>query len=126
MGPQGCDATWVCEEGVGCTRDFVPFCGCDGKTFFGSSLCPPRKYSHKGSCDTDEGEATEKVQCASKADCPSDQMCQGPAGCDEPWTCGPARPCRRDLVTFCGCDGKTFQSSSNCPERPYQQRGACP
>jgi len=29
-------------------------------------------------------------------------------------------------VTYCGCDGQTFQGSGSCPPRPYSHRGACP
>jgi hypothetical protein len=53
-------------------------------------------------------------------------MCSGDAGCDAVWTCQPARPCTRDLVKYCGCDGKTFQGSSTCPLQKWKARGACP
>ena len=68
--------------------------------------------------------ATAKT-CTSSADCAQGELCQGPAGCDAPWTCGPAKPCTRDLVTYCGCDGQVFQGSGSCPQKPYKARGPC-
>jgi hypothetical protein len=63
--------------------------------------------------------------CTTSADCAKGEMCQGPEGCGTPWTCGPQKPCTRDLVTYCGCDGQTFKGSGSCPARPYASRGAC-
>ena len=60
-----------------------------------------------------------------RGSCPEGQMCTGPEGCGFAWTCQPARPCTRDLVPFCACDGRTFRGSSRCPDRPYRHRGAC-
>lgn len=33
-----------------CTMDLVDYCGCDGKTFSGSSGCPNRRYASRGAC----------------------------------------------------------------------------
>jgi hypothetical protein len=33
-----------------CPHNRVPFCGCDGKTFFESSACPKRRYRDRGAC----------------------------------------------------------------------------
>jgi len=57
----------------------------------------------------------------------SSGVCEG-QGCgnDSPGTCASeARGCTRDLRTYCGCDGKTFQSSGSCPGRRYLAREAC-
>lgn len=64
--------------------------------------------------------------CTSSADCPDGQMCSGPEGCDAAWTCGPARPCTRDYVAYCGCDGQTMHGSGSCPPGPFRSRGECP
>src|SRR5689334_13083136 len=51
--------------------------------------------------------APSGAPCADLDECPADEQCQGPAGCDAEWSCGPLLRCTRDLVTFCGCDGRT-------------------
>jgi hypothetical protein len=33
-----------------CTRNRVPMCGCDGKTFYASSTCPRNRYASRGAC----------------------------------------------------------------------------
>jgi len=72
-----------------------------------------------------EAEATEGSPCSSGADCPDGMMCTGEIGCDVSWTCQPARPCTRDLVQYCGCDGETIQGSGSCPPAPFSARGPC-
>ena len=62
--------------------------------------------------------------CAKPDDCKSG-ICEGP-GCATGAKCVAAdRMCTRDLVSFCGCDGKTFSGSGSCPGRPYKTRGSC-
>lgn len=34
-----------------CTMDEVAYCGCDGKTFMGSSGCPDHRYAKRGACE---------------------------------------------------------------------------
>lgn len=63
--------------------------------------------------------------CFAGTDCASG-VCEG-TGCDAPGVCQPAaRPCTRDLVTFCACDGTTIQGSGSCPGQRVAHRGACP
>lgn len=69
--------------------------------------------------------APEAKRCTSRNDCSEHERCAGPAGCDAAWACVPEGPCTRDLVTFCGCNGKTFSSSSSCPSAPYRAKGPC-
>lgn len=72
------------------------------------------------------GALAEGAACTSGAECQSG-ICEG-IGCgdDAPGTCkAKSRPCTYDLVPFCGCDGKTFQSSSVCPGQRYERTGAC-
>lgn len=52
LGPPGCGAAFRCQRARGCTRDRVPFCGCDGQTFYASSTCPGQPYLRSGSCET--------------------------------------------------------------------------
>lgn len=62
--------------------------------------------------------------CSKPDDCKSG-VCEG-EGCDKGPKCVAAnRMCTRDLVQFCGCDGKTFSSSGSCPSRPYKKKGSC-
>lgn len=53
QGPEGCGVTWTCSTGpVGCTADVANFCGCDGRTFQGSSSCPGQLFRHRGRCES--------------------------------------------------------------------------
>jgi hypothetical protein len=117
-GAEGCDAIWTCQPPRACLRNRVPFCGCDNRTFYGSSSCPNRKYAHRGPCE-------QPKTCTATSQCPGGQICLGPEGCASTWTCQPAPVCLKDLVRYCGCTGQTFEGSSNCPPRPYAYRGAC-
>jgi hypothetical protein len=65
------------------------------------------------------------VTCASSAECGQGEVCHGPEGCDVPWTCQPARPCTKDLVVYCGCDGLEHRGSGSCPPAPYKNKGPC-
>jgi len=63
--------------------------------------------------------------CCAGADCAAGEDCIGPEGCGVPWTCQPQRPCTRDAVEYCSCDGRTVTGSSRCPPMPYRHRGPC-
>ncbi len=55
---EGCgpDAPGTCQPAQrSCTRDIKMYCGCDGKSFRGSSSCPGGRYSAKGACEGDPG-----------------------------------------------------------------------
>jgi hypothetical protein len=65
------------------------------------------------------------ASCTSSVDCAKGEMCAGEAGCDKTWTCQPSRPCTKDLQPYCGCDGKTFESSGSCPAKKYWKKGGC-
>ena len=69
--------------------------------------------------------ASGSTTCTSRADCGEGQTCAGPEGCDVAWTCQPDRPCTRDLVVYCGCDGTVLRGSGSCPPAPYRNRGPC-
>lgn len=72
------------------------------------------------------GEGEEGSACAQGSDCESG-ICEG-QGCgeNELGQCMPKdRPCTYDLVQYCGCDGKTFESSGVCAGQRYQRKGAC-
>jgi len=67
----------------------------------------------------DGAACTEASQCASG-------ICEGEGCSAEKGRCASkVAPCTRDLVTYCGCDGRTFQASGSCPRQRYAHRGAC-
>lgn len=103
---------------------------------------PAQVECHDGTAPTEEGTTAgaggevvattttaapgaEGSPCAGADECGEGLFCDGAEGCDVPWACQPFRPCTRDLVTYCGCDGETFQGGGNCPGRPFASRGPC-
>jgi len=64
--------------------------------------------------------------CDNGDDCVSG-ICEG-QGCDpHQGVCADKeRMCTMDLVPYCDCDNRTFESSSGCPGRRFQTRGECP
>jgi hypothetical protein len=67
----------------------------------------------------DGAACSEPSQCASG-------VCEGEGcGTDQGRCASKERPCTRDLVTYCGCDGKTFQNSGSCAGKRFAHRGAC-
>lgn len=117
----GCDAPGRCvPEGRICTDDLVPYCGCDGTVFYGSSSCPGGRYADLLECQTPEG-----GNCNTNDDCASG-ICEG-LGCGElEGTCAPReRTCTEDEVPYCTCDGTTVYGSSGCPEVRYASEGEC-
>lgn len=132
-----CPADALCE-GVGCgpgegrcvpkdricTRDLVPYCGCDGREFGSSGTCAGDRYAYRGPCDAqlELGEAcTDGRQCKSR-------LClgEGLEGCSptDQGACGEA-PCTKDLAPYCNCNNITFRASGSCPNHQFAYRGAC-
>ena len=71
-----------------------------------------------------ENKQADGAACHAGDDCASG-ICEG-EGCNVPGRCMPrARACTRDLRTYCGCDGKTFQASGSCPGQRFASRNAC-
>ena len=68
----------------------------------------------------------EGAACSTAAECASG-ICEGRGcGAEAKGTCvSRNRACTRDLRTYCGCDGQTFQSSGSCPGRRYGHEGEC-
>jgi hypothetical protein len=73
---------------------------------------PPAKIVVGGSC-------TFAEECDSG-------ICEG-SGCGpgEGKCAAQSRPCTRDLRTYCGCDGKTFQASGSCPGQRFSAKNEC-
>jgi hypothetical protein len=67
----------------------------------------------------DGAACSEASQCASG-------VCEGEGCGPDQGRCAPKlATCTRDLVTYCGCDGKTFQASGSCARQRFAHRGAC-
>jgi hypothetical protein len=64
--------------------------------------------------------------CERDAECDAGQVCEG-IGCGpkEGRCVAEDRICTRDLASYCGCDGKEFQSSGSCPGARFSHRGPC-
>ena len=68
----------------------------------------------------------DPVVCSSNADCGAGEVCGAFEGCGPAARrCTPDRACTKDLVEYCGCDGKTIQGSGSCPPAPFTHRGPC-
>lgn len=102
VGPIGCGVPWTCQPRSGrvCTGDLAPYCGCDGRTFRGSSSCPPGPYLHVGPCDTPP---------------PLDGGVVTPMGCELPdgRICPLNDTCRvTDGCTICRCTARGLECAS--------------
>jgi hypothetical protein len=86
----------------------------------------PKDVPLESTPDAAQGPTAEPRTCLRASDCGAGEDCAGEQGCDAAWTCQPARPCSRDAVPYCTCDGRTVTGSSHCPPEPYRARGACP
>jgi hypothetical protein len=63
--------------------------------------------------------------CSEAGQC-SSGICEGEGcGTDQGHCAAKSAPCTRDLVTYCGCDGKAFQASGSCAGERFAHRGAC-
>ena len=53
-------------------------------------------------------------------------VAQDSLGCGGVWKCvNDPGVCTTDIAQFCGCDGKTFSSSSSCVPNAWAHRGSC-
>jgi hypothetical protein len=105
--------------------------GCHGRTDVGGPgpgptpvrPTPPAEPPSNGAVAP--GSVAAGGACEIAADCASG-VCQGMG-------CGPRQGvcadkmarCTRDLVAYCGCDGKTFRASSTCPGQRFANKGEC-
>jgi hypothetical protein len=110
------DATGICTDiPVGCTREFVPVCGCDGETYPNACVANSAGTSvvSEGECGTEppSGDVCGGLlgaQCGDGEFCafPADAFC---GAADQTGTCS-RRPeaCTEQFDPVCGCDGQTY------------------
>ncbi|MDO9015702.1 MAG: hypothetical protein Q8S73_09640 [Deltaproteobacteria bacterium] len=86
---EGCATPSYCGPMLGrpCTGDVVPYCGCDGATFFASSTCPTRTYERRGRCESADAGTPACVFPDGRV-CLPGQRCPAPDGCNT-CTCTP-------------------------------------
>jgi hypothetical protein len=86
----------------------------------------PEENPPKPGPDTTQLNLPTGPLCDVDADCGEGQECEG-VGCEagQGRCVDDNRMCTRDLATYCGCDGKPFQSSGSCAGARYAYRGEC-
>lgn len=114
-GPPGCGVRWTCVSGRACTADSAPFCGCDGRVFYGSSSCPGQPYQNRGLCGIVPPDAGN--QCAA-------QNAAGSGNCAAffgyAWN---GRTCVG--ISGCGCVGSDCRTLAQSPEECRMRYSAC-
>jgi hypothetical protein len=108
-----CGGDWTCDTGVACTALAVAYCGCDGRTFSGTS-CAPRAYLYIGTCESGVSCDTSKVLCrVAPPTCPAGQVpsvtgsCFGPCVPIESCTCTASQSCPSVGGGTTTCDAQT-------------------
>jgi hypothetical protein len=104
-----CGGAWTCDTQVACSQVATGYCGCDGKSFIGSS-CAQRAYYFVGTCEGGVSCDTSKVLCKrAEPLCPAGQVVSVVGTCY-----GPCVP-----VAYCSCaPGIQCPAPSTCVVAP--------
>ena len=102
-----CGGTWTCDTQVACSALATQYCGCDGKTFTGSS-CAQRAFAFVGTCEAGVSCDTSKVLCKIASPvCPAGQVvsvngsCYGHCVPVEMCACSKPADCPNPDTTTC-------------------------
>jgi hypothetical protein len=91
-----CDQSWLCFPHFAphpCPLDVIPYCGCDGKTYYFPITCPEVPYEHAGECGDGVNCDPVDVRCKqAEPDCGVGMVASVVRGCYGP--CVPIASCR--------------------------------
>jgi hypothetical protein len=92
-----CDKAWYCFAHLAphpCPLDLIiPYCACDGKTYYFPVSCPEMPYEHPGECGDGVNCDPSDVRCSQpEPDCGPGKVASVVAGCYGP--CVPINSCR--------------------------------
>ena len=112
------DVPGVCEvTPTGCSREFVPVCGCDGKTYNNDCLRRAERVAlaHPGACRQPPGEEGDACGGFAGLRCGEGLTCDAPPDTcqvfDLPGVCKVIPTgCSREFAPVCGCDGTTYNN----------------